>query len=80
MKKLSYLNLNGNQLKKIPESIGELTNLTHLYFEPHFLKNLPSTIENLRQLNVLSLSKNLISFEEQLIMKALVPEGCEVIF
>ncbi len=50
--------LSDNQLKNLPETIGNLTNLTHLYLSDNQLKNLPEIIGNLTNLIVLDLKNN----------------------
>ena len=67
-------------IKKIPESIGDLTNLTYLSLESNLIKKMPSSLEDLTQLKFLYLGKNLIDFEEQERILDMVPEGCVVVF
>jgi len=55
---LEILDLVGNQLTEIPESIGNLTNLEWLGLDKNQLKKLPQWIGNLTNLKVLNLSNN----------------------
>lgn len=43
---LKRLDLSGNQLIELPESIGELENLTHLYIKGNPLKTIPENLKN----------------------------------
>ena len=55
---MTHLYLSDNQLKILPETIGNLTNLTHLYLSDNQLKILPKTIGNLSNLKVLNFKNN----------------------
>ena len=51
-------NLNSNQLDSLPESIGQLANLTLLYLDENKLTSLPESIGNLTNLTWLNLRRN----------------------
>ncbi len=55
---MTELYLCNNQLTRIPESIGNLTNLTRLSLNDNQLTNLPEGIENLSKLTELYLEGN----------------------
>ena len=50
--------MSGRQLKTVPESIGNLTNLTSLYLRWSQLKTIPESISNLTNLKLLYLDNN----------------------
>ncbi len=57
------LDLSGNQLSCLPDSIGNLTNLTELYLNYNFnqLSSLPDSIVNLSNLTYLGLNDNYLT-------------------
>ncbi|MFX1398269.1 MAG: leucine-rich repeat domain-containing protein [Promethearchaeota archaeon] len=55
---LQYLNLHGNMLKKLPESIGNHVLLRHLDLGYNQLWILPESISNLKSLEMLDLENN----------------------
>ena len=60
---ISTLNLSGNGLRTIPESIGNLTQLTILRLDDNQLTTIPDSIGNLTQLEYLNLFDNPLSDE-----------------
>jgi hypothetical protein len=58
LQQLEELNLSGNGLYEIPESIGQLVNLQRLSLFDNRLKFLPESIGNLRNLQILNLFYN----------------------
>merc|ERR1719323_2827754 len=50
--------LNGNDLVALPESIGDLTNLSHLNLNGNNLIEVPQTVSKLIKLDVFSFSGN----------------------
>ena len=56
--KLKWLDLRGNQLTELSQSIGNLTNLKKLYLSENQLTELPDSIGNLTNLTSLELRKN----------------------
>ena len=55
------LNLSNNNLTKLSDNIGNLTNLTYFYLETNQLTYLPDSIGNLRKLTYFSLQENNIT-------------------
>ena len=55
-----FLYLFQNQIKNIPNSIGNLINLRELFLNNNQIKNIPDSIEKLINLKILSLSDNQI--------------------
>lgn len=62
LKKLEILNIDKNQLKKIPDSIDKLTNLKVLSLYDNQIEILPETLKNLTQLQSLNLCGNNLEF------------------
>ncbi|MCP4441036.1 MAG: leucine-rich repeat domain-containing protein [Aureispira sp.] len=58
LNKLEYLNLGNNGLKKLTPEIGELTGLTQLILRDNYLEELPTELQKLRSLKLLSLCNN----------------------
>jgi Leucine-rich repeat (LRR) protein len=54
----NVLHLTQTQLKKLAETIGELSQLKMLYLQNNHLKDLPTAFVKLQRLNTLNLSKN----------------------
>ena len=52
------LNVSHNELKELPEGIGTLINLTHLFASYNRLSILPPTMKHLKKLQVLDLRHN----------------------
>lgn len=57
-KTLSMLNLSHNGLVALPEAIGDLSSLTHLFVSDNYLSFLPATLKRLKHLRVLDLRNN----------------------
>jgi len=55
---LEILNFHGNQLRELPQSIRNLTNLRYLYLDHNGLTELPDSIGNLTNLKELHLINN----------------------
>jgi Leucine-rich repeat (LRR) protein len=55
------LGLNGEKLTSLPDSIGQLRSLQHLYLHNNQLSSLPDTIGNLKLLKQLNLSSNTLT-------------------
>ena len=55
---LRKLNLSHNKLKQLPETFGDLINLTHLLLNDNDLSSLPTTFKQLKKLQELDLSNN----------------------
>ena len=55
------LRLIGKNLTSLPENIGNLESLTHLYLNVNHLTSLPNSFGNLKSLSVLSLAGNELS-------------------
>ncbi|MCT7960563.1 leucine-rich repeat domain-containing protein [Laspinema sp. D1] len=60
-KQVTYLNLSGKGLTKLPPEIGQLTNLTRLYLTGNQLSELPAEIGQLSNLTELHLGDNQLS-------------------
>lgn len=58
---LRHLDLSGNNISNIPNSLGKLNNLSSLILRRNNLDSLPETISQLTQLNILDLSYNKFS-------------------
>lgn len=58
---LRWLRLNGNRLRKLPDSIGDLPRLQRLYLEGNRLSALPDAVGRLRLLEDIDLSGNAFS-------------------
>ena len=80
MENLESLNIVGNQLEGIPESIGNLSSLKFLNFGNNQLRCLPESIEHLKNLQILYLWRNQLDSLEKEKIKELVPEGCKIVF
>ena len=63
------LNLNGLQINKIPESIGNLCKLTDLRLHDNNLESLPNNMENLKRLKKLDLRNNYFRDIPEVILK-----------
>ena len=63
-----------NQLKSLPDSIGNLTNLKYLNLSKNQLKDLPESIGKLKKLQRLHLYGNQLSDEEKARIKKLLPD------
>ena len=74
VKTLKKLDLRYNELKELPESIGELVNLQKLDLGYNKLKKLPESIKNLKKLKLLKLERNKLSEEEQAKIKEWLPD------
>jgi hypothetical protein len=61
IEKIIELDLNGYNIKSVPESIGQLTQLQHLNLESNKLKSVPESIGKLTQLQHLNLNYNKIT-------------------
>lgn len=59
---LTCLQISNNQLKSLPEKIGNLTGLTHLSIGNNNLQSLPVTIGYLNNLEVLEINDNQLQF------------------
>ena len=55
---VTTLYLRGNQLQKLPDSIGQLSNLTHLFLSENQLQEVPDSIGQLSNLTSLDLEHN----------------------
>lgn len=64
MPKLKYLDLSGNNAKKIEGDFGDTPNLEYLYLNGMKLKSIPPSIIKLSKLNVLDIRGNNIPFSE----------------
>ena len=64
MPKLRYLDLSGNNAKKIEGDFGDIPNLEYLYLNGMKLKSVPTSIIKLTKLNVLDIRGNNIPFSE----------------
>lgn len=64
MPKLKYLDLSGNNAKKIEGDFGDIPNLEYLYLNGMKLKSIPTSITKLSKLNVLDIRGNNIPFSE----------------
>lgn len=74
------LDLSDNLIEYLPEEIGFLSKLETLYLRNNPIKNLPMSIQNLKNLSYLDLSQNTtISKDEKGKIKAWLP-STEVIF
>jgi hypothetical protein len=58
LKNLKYLILSSNQIKIIPEEIGELKNLKYLYLDSNQIEIIPKEIGELKNLEYLNLYSN----------------------
>jgi hypothetical protein len=63
-----------NQIKEIPNSIGNLTNLKELYLSNNQIKEIPNSIGNLTNLEWLYLENNQIPYSERNRIKTLLPK------
>jgi len=61
LKNLRAFYLQENQLRSLPDEIGQLRNLLRLYLCKNQLSSLPATIGKLKNLTTLNLSKNQLS-------------------
>ncbi|XP_014227683.1 leucine-rich repeat protein 1 [Trichogramma pretiosum] len=61
MTNLCLLNLSGNQLTVIPDSIGKLGSLVTLHLDNNCIRALPQAVGKLHRLRILNLSKNQLS-------------------
>jgi hypothetical protein len=68
-KKLTVLNLSNNRIVHLPESVGQLVNLSILILENNELASLPNELENLKNLKTLNVSKNRFIFVPEVIKK-----------
>ena len=71
--------MNNNQLVKLPNEIGELTNLLYLEIGNNKLKSLPEEIKYLTNLQELHIEWNALSEVEKLKIKRLLP-NCVIHF
>lgn len=61
MTHLNKLDLSGNQIKGLPENIGNLTNLKHLNLSHNQIATLPPSLGHLKNLKHLDLRNNNLS-------------------
>lgn len=61
MTHLNKLDLSGNQIKGLPENIGNLTNLKHLNLSHNQIATLPPSLGHLKNLRHLDLRNNNLS-------------------
>ena len=57
-KHVTKVNLSHNKLEQLPETFGDLINLTHLFVNNNYLSSLPTTFKQLKKLQELDLSNN----------------------
>ena len=62
LKKLKWLNLNGNQISRLSEEFGGLINLETLGLSHNRLTRLPESIVNLKNLQTINLNYNQITY------------------
>ncbi|UYP44090.1 hypothetical protein NEF87_000375 [Candidatus Lokiarchaeum ossiferum] len=73
------LNLDNNQIDKLPESLGNLTKLEQLDLAYNNLHTLPNSFGNLTNLHKLILTKNTIDIELNFEnLKKVYKKGCEI--
>ena len=72
---VTRLELRGKALHSLPDSIGELSELTSLILYDNFLESVPSSLGHLLKLETLDLDKNLLSPDQ---ISALVALGNEL--
>lgn len=65
LQSLTYLNLESNEIRRLPESIGNLKSLRELNLDYNYLTSLPKTIGDLTSLEKLSLEFNLFQYLPQ---------------
>lgn len=70
---LEGLNLAGNSLVSLPESIGQLEQLQHLDLSNNNLQSLPKSMQQLRRLKVICICKMLVVYLFVILQEAL---GC----
>ncbi|MCP2732032.1 COR domain-containing protein, partial [Limnofasciculus baicalensis] len=66
-----------NQIKEIPESLAQLTNLTKLYLWGNQISELPHTLTNLRKLTILHLENNPLSIPPETLRQGWGENGWE---
>ena len=71
--KTYLLDLSHQGLVKLPEKVGQLTNLSELYLNNNKLTQLPPEIYHLKNLTILDLSGNPISTDEVQKVRKLLP-------
>ena len=74
LKELEELRLNRNQLKSLPNTIGDLKKLKKLNLSWNKLESLPNAIRNLKELEELIISKNPLKGGELERIQELLPE------
>ena len=75
---LKKLYLSSNQLTSVPDSLVNLSSLTHLALEFNRLTSVPDSLGNLSSLTELSLSGNRFTGAEKARIKALLPD-CKIL-
>ncbi|MBK6836029.1 MAG: leucine-rich repeat domain-containing protein [Bacteroidetes bacterium] len=73
LKKLSYLQCDGNNLKMIPKEIGSLTNLNKLSFMRNQIRSFDDNITNCKALTELILDENYLVKQQIDKLKDLLP-------
>ncbi len=79
LKKLTWLQLEGNRLRVLPAGIGHLDKLQELYLGDNRLKTLPGETGRLRNLKKLRLGNNPLPDKEKKKIRQLLP-GCNITF
>lgn len=75
---LENLCYSSNEISEVPKEIGLYTKLTQLDIDENFIVNLPDTLANLLNLNILYVKGNPLSENAKKIISILDPEICDL--